>query len=168
MVNSPNPVDDESHSLDKDSASYTERLVVLLETKLDLVESLHTLSCSQNSLVSSQDVSVTLGLIARRDVLVDQLVQVQSQLQTYQGEDPEERIWQSEDRRAYCRDIASKVEQLIKEILRLDEETLQTMCHQRDLVAAELQHGLDSNSAQRAYTSGDALQQPSVLDISDL
>lgn len=168
MINSPNPVDDEASAFDKDSVSYTERLVVLLETKLDLVESLYTLSCSQNSLVSNQDVSVTLGLIARRDVIVDQLIQVQSHLQTYQGEDPEQRVWQSEARRIYCRDVASKVEQLIKEILRLDENTLETMCHQRDLVAAELQHGLDSNLAQRAYTSGDALQQPSVLDICDL
>ncbi|MFO0939254.1 MAG: hypothetical protein U0930_00660 [Pirellulales bacterium] len=168
MVNSPNQAKDEAFSFNKDSISYTERLTILLETKLDLVESLYTLSCSQNSLVANQDVSVTLGLIARRDVIVDQLLQVQSQLQTYQGEDPEQRVWQSEARRVHCRDVASRVEQMIKEILRLDEHTLETMCHQRDLVAAELQHGLDSNLAQRAYTSGDALQQPSVLDICDL
>lgn len=168
MATTPIQLDDENTINDRDSVAYTERLVALLETKLDLVESLHTLSSSQNCLSPSQDVSANLGLIARRDVIVDQLIHVQSQLQTYQGEDPEIRIWRDEHRRTHCRDVASRVESLIKEIIRLDEQTLQTMCQQRDLVATQLQYGADSNLAQRAYTSGDALQQPSVLDVSDL
>lgn len=159
--------DNGQSTIDKSSTDYTERLLALMECKLALVESLHMVSTSHRAISLGEDVSVTLGVIARRDAIVDQLLEVQLEMRTYQGDDPEQRVWVSPDRRQRCRSIAAKIDQVIKEVIQLDSQTLDAMCQQRDSIAAELRHGLDSNLTQQAYAANDTLQ-PSLLDISDL
>jgi hypothetical protein len=159
--------DSQFDSVDRSSSDYTDRLLTLMTVKLELVESLYALSASQQALLPGEDVSSLLGVIARRETLIDQLSQVQHQLQPYQVDDPERRVWCSPDRRDTCLKVVGKIEKLMKEVLRLDGQTLDAMCQQRDTIAAELRHGLDSNLAERAYAPNDSLQQ-SVLDINDL
>lgn len=160
-------IDGRLNPIDKASSDYTDRLLALMTVKLELVASLHSLSASQQALLPNEDLSSFLGVIARRETLIDQLSRVQLELQTYQADDPEQRVWGSSDRRDHCRQLVDKIEALMNEVIRLDGEALEQMCQQRDIIAAELRYGLDSTLAHGAYTSSDRLQH-SVLDINDL
>jgi hypothetical protein len=128
---------------------------------------LYSLSTSQQALLPGEDVSTLLGVIARRETLIDQLSQVERQLHPYQSDDPDRRVWCSPDRRNTCRQLVARIESLMQEVLRLDGQTLDAMCQKRDLIAAEMRHGLDSSMAEQAYLSSDALQE-CVLDVNDL
>lgn len=154
-------------SIDKQSVEYTDRLLELVQRKLELVESLHQLSVSQRDQSIQVDASVTLGLVVRRDSLVDQLLDVQSQLHVYRDDDPERRQWSSAELRQQCRKLVTKIDAKLQEVLLLDQQTLNSMSQHRDSIAAELRHDVDSNLAQQAYTANQSLQ-PSVLDIGDL
>ncbi len=160
-------IDDPVSQLDRSTSDYTDRLLTLMTVKLELVESLYALSASQNALLPGEDVSSLLGVIARRETLIDQLSHVQQELEPYQTDDPDQRIWRTSDRRDTCRQVVGKIEKLLKEVLRLDGQTLDTMCQRRDIIAAELRYGQDSNLTERAYATSESLQQ-SVLDINDL
>ena len=166
-MHDPIHLDHPIESVDKFTTDYTDRLLSLLTTKLELVESLHTLSVSQAAITPGEDVSTLLRVIARRESLLDQLLLVQDQLQIYQADDPDQRTWSSPVHRDSCRQVKARIETLMKSILHLDAQTLETMCQQRDIIAAELQHGMDSNLVERAYASNESLQQ-SVLDVNDL
>lgn len=167
MNQSINRVDAYEGQLDKSSSDYTDRLLALMTVKLELVESLYALSASQQALLPGEDVSSLLGVIARRETLIDQLSHVQHELNPYQADDPNQRVWRTADRRDTCRQVIDRIEQLMREVLRMDGQTLVEMCEKRDILAAELRHGLDSNLTERAYADSEALQH-SVLDINNL
>jgi hypothetical protein len=157
----------EGIAIDPNSSTYTERLFRLINAKLQLVESLHTLSKSQAALNPHDSMDTILGLIGRRDTIMDQIQTIQLQLREYQADDPERRTWISSERREECRRLSNQIQNLIQEILRWDGQALESMQHQRDAVANELRNGMDLQLAQRAYESFHD-NAPSIIDVADL
>lgn len=155
-------------SIDVRSSEYTNRLRSLLESKLDLVNQLHELSMAQQSLSSTEEVDAMMGMIARRDGLMDHLLQVQQQLLPYRTDDPNGRLWQSIEAREHCQRLLVRIEQLVQSVIKIDEQTLQRMCDYRDSLALELRQGADLSMLQNAYAPSNETLQATVLDINDL
>ncbi len=145
----------------------TTRLLSLIERRYDLIRDLVVLTDTQALVSTSEDASTTLGILARKDTLIDQLRQINTHLEPYRGEDPNQRVWPSRQHRQRCQEIAEQSDQLLKEIIEMDEQTIQAMQRSRDAVSAQLRCVEDSLSAQRAYSAERQLSE-SVLDVSDL
>jgi hypothetical protein len=157
----------QTDQLDPSSTAYTTRLLALIESRHRLVSDLLTLATSQGQVSFTEELPTILGLLARKEGLVDELQQLQCDLSIYAYDEPEARVWESTQQRARCQQLADATEQLFKKILELDAATLVAMHQHRDAIAAQLQYGQDTTLTASAYTAGSQLAE-SLLDIPNL
>lgn len=153
-----------SFTHESDPCAYTQTLVACMEQRLELLEALKALSDVQASVADEADVNTTLGILARKQALLDELNEVQQRLEPYLHDDPEQRVWPSQERRAYCQRIADQGQRWLQATLQIEQITLDKVSSRRDAVAAQLRDGQDSILAQNAYQS-DQLFGSSTLDI---
>jgi len=153
--------------LDPNSTDYTERLLQCMQQRLELLQALVGLTNAEREASDNDDIDVTLGLLARKQGLIDDLVDVQSSLQPFMHDDPEARVWSSPERREECRRLADAGGQLLLRILQLDQTAIEQLTSKRDAVAAQLRDGQDSILARTAYTA-DSVFQEGTLDVQDL
>lgn len=154
-------------SPDPATIEYTELLLECMQTRLDLLRSIKHLGSPQADALGTTDINVTLGILARKQGLLDELAAVNERLQPYFNDEPDQRVWQSEQRREECRRIADDGNKLLHETINADQAALEEVNNRRQIVAAQLQEGKDSIIAHSAYTAGEALERSS-LDIADL
>lgn len=131
--------------------SRTEKLFSLMEAKRTLLAELRTLAVMQGEAIDKQDVTELLNLLARKQGLMDRLMAIQQNLLDFQGEDPDSRIWSSEERRRTCQEIKRLCDQWIQEILVMEQRAAESMTAQRDAVAGQLLQASDSMRLSRAY-----------------
>lgn len=145
----------------------TEILLECLRQRREVLLALRNLTDAQRNPARGGDASITLGILGRKEGLLDELSRIHEQLRPFREEDPDQRVWASPDRRRECQRIADEGQQLLQEILRTEETTLYEVTTQRDAIAAQLRNGTDSILANNAYTAGDALNESS-LDLNNL
>ena len=146
---------------------YTDLLLDCMQERCDLLEALKTLAESQANAAGHTEIDLTLGLLGRKQALLEELADVQLRLKPYFNDDPEQRVWKSAEHRQRCRRLADQCQRLLQETMQLEQDALQEMTLRRDAVAAQLQDGKDSILAHTAYMADSFLGQ-SALDISDL
>ena len=140
--------------LDPKSTEYTERLLHCMESRLALLRSMQALGRAQAEAAVGNDINVTLGVLARKQALLEDLAEINERLVPYFEDDPEERVWSSPDRRDLCREIASECQRLLQIAIQVDRTTVEEISNRRDAIAAQLQDGSDSILAHTAYTAG--------------
>ncbi|MFN6129753.1 MAG: hypothetical protein ACK6DC_11725 [Planctomycetota bacterium] len=129
----------------------TEQLFSLMDAKRMLLAELRGLSVSQAEAIDKQDVSELLALLARKQAMMDRLMIVQQQMLSFQGEDPETRVWSNPERRRACQEIKRLCDQWIQEILVMEQRATESMTAQRDTIAGHLLQSADSMRLARAY-----------------
>ncbi|MBU6236676.1 MAG: hypothetical protein KGQ51_02535 [Planctomycetes bacterium] len=145
------PVEITDPTTDAQPFARTEQLFALMEAKHSVLADLRTLAMTQSEAIDKQDISELLNLLARKQVLMDRLMTLQQRMVTFQGEDPELRIWSSQDRRKACQEIKRTCDQWIQEILVMEQRAAEEMTAQRDAVAGQLLQVSDSMRLSRAY-----------------
>ena len=153
--------------VDTNSTEGTQLLLQCMRQRRDLLQALRVLSDSQTAAAQNSDVSVTLGILSRKEVLLEELALIREQLRPFHHDDPEQRHWSSPAARRECQQLADEGDRLLNETMRIEEITLAEVSGQRDAIAAQLQNGKDSILAHNAYTAGEQLDESS-LDLSDL
>lgn len=163
MTNSPATV----ATIDRQSTQYTERLLTLMEKRRSVLLALQALGRSQAEAATDSDMNATLGILARKQTLLEELVAVAAELEPYLLDAADERNWDSAEKRALCRQIADDGNRLLQETIQREQTTIDALSLRRDAIAAQLQDGKDSTLARNAYASNSVLQQ-GELDIQDL
>ncbi|MFO0013300.1 MAG: hypothetical protein ACK553_11195 [Planctomycetota bacterium] len=138
-------------TVERDPYARTEQLFALMEAKQVVLAELRTLATLQSEAIDKQDIAELLNLLARKQGLMDRLMLLQQQLLSFQGEDPESRVWSSAERRRACQDIKRLCDQWIQEILVMEQRAADCMTAQRDAVAGQLLQSADSMRLTRAY-----------------
>jgi hypothetical protein len=146
----------------------TSELFDLVTRRFQLAQSLKSLSLTQLETVDQSDGAALLGIIARREGIVDQLSAIQQALLPFANDDPEQRTWTSPEQRALCQQQATETDQLLRDIMQMDNRTLQLMCERRDALASELSSAVDSVLTESAYNFDNQEASPSVLDVGGL
>ena len=146
---------------------YTDFLLQCMQVRCELLQGLKTLAESQAIAASHTEIDSTLGLLGRKQTLLEELAVVQQDMRPYFHDDPEQRVWKSAEHRQRCRQLSELGQRLLQETMHLEQEALQELTSRRDAVAAQLQNGRDSILAHSAYMA-DSLLGESTLDISDL
>ena len=113
-----------SESSDPQSTQYTEFLLHCLQERLKLLKAIRSLSDSQSQAALHGDVEVTLGLLARKQSLLEELSVLQSRLQPYHMDNPEDRVWLSAERRVYCQQISEECRHLLNQAMQLEQSAL--------------------------------------------
>lgn len=154
-------------SPDPGSVEYTENLLSCMQERLGILQALRTLADSQATAAHAGDIDVALGHLSRKQGLLEDLQALQHRLSPYFQDAPDERVWQSSQRRQQCRQVVEAGKRLLQETLQLEKNCIDELTSRREAVAAQLQDGQDSILARTAYTADNLLVQ-STLDIDDL
>jgi hypothetical protein len=129
----------------------TDRLALLAEQKLQLLEHLRELTLAQQALVSEQRVEELLTFLSRKNETLEDLRILQQEIAQFQDQQPEDRVWRSNDLRVRCRQNFRRCELLLAELLAMEETSMNELSQRRDLVAQQLQQYTTADAIHDAY-----------------
>lgn len=142
----------------------TEHLRSLLEQRLQALEGLLQIALHQSTCLDNENAEQLLSIVARKQPLIDQLLQVQADIQPHLAIDSELRTWSDPNDRAYCQRLATTGNEAHQSLIQIESQLLEHMQANRDAIAAQLQNGRDASLAASAYADAQ-VNQSSVLDF---
>jgi hypothetical protein len=105
-----------------------------------------------------------MKLLAAKQNLLNQLQHVEHQLDPFRHQDPDGRQWSSPQRRQQTRDMATRCESLLNEIMLVEKQCEGELIVRRDAAAIRLQGIHTVTQATNAYLSNTPAH--SQLDLS--
>ena len=143
----------------------TDKLAKLIGQKHEILVQIHGLLERQAQLVQESDMTRLLSLLAAKQRFIDQLQAVETKLNPFRNEDPEERQWSSAEFRQRVRSIAESNEQLLEKIVEQERSCESLLRQRRDDAAVRLQGMHDATAARAAYVNLGA-SHPQQIDLS--
>ncbi len=142
----------------------TEILAGLINKKYEVLSLLRQLARAQVNVVRDGDMTRLMKLLATKQDLLNQLQSVERDIDPFRNQDPESRQWRSPQRRQQVRDMTTRCESLLNEIMLVEKQCESELVVRRDAAANRLQGIHSVTQATDAYLSnGPALSQ---LDLS--
>ena len=133
----------------------TERLYQFIETKLHLLTEMRDMAIAQSDFVAQHDMTGLMTLLSRKQMLMESLQQVQTQLQPFQSQDPEARVWADALKRKRCQVMIAQCDTIVQNLIVMENHSLDNMTVQKELVVAQLQQNIDASTLQHAYHASD-------------
>ncbi|MBC8354129.1 MAG: hypothetical protein H8E66_19225 [Planctomycetes bacterium] len=142
----------------------TELLASLIDKKYAILSSLRQLARAQGKIVQDGDMTRLMKLLATKQNLLTQLQHIERQLDPFRSQDPDSRKWRSPERRQQTRDMATRCESLLSEIMLVEKQCEGELVVRRDAAATRLQGIHSVTQATDAYLSNGPAH--SQLDLS--
>lgn len=131
----------------------TEVLAGLIDNKYEVLSALRQLARAQVAIVRDGDMTRLMKLLATKQDLLHRLQQVERQIDPFRGQDPESRQWSSPRRRQQVRDMTTRCESLLNEIMLVEKQCEGELVVRRDAAATRLQGIHSVTQATDAYLS---------------
>ncbi len=144
----------------------TQQLSALMERQLNVLTALKTLAVQQVECLGADHVELLLSLIARKQPLIDEFLQIHADLRPFQDQDPDKRVWIESKARTRCRELLDGCNKLQQEIMRLESHALDELELNRNAIAAQLQDCRDASLASSAYLT-DSILTESSFDLTN-
>lgn len=125
---------------------------------------LRQLARAQVNIVHDGDTTRLMKLLATKQNLLNQLKQLEQQLDPFRDQDPDSRRWRSQECREQARDMATRCESLLSEIMLIEKQCEGELILRRDTAATRLQGIHSVTQATDAYLSDGPVH--SQLDLS--
>ena len=129
----------------------SEHLFQLVGQKLERLELLHAYSGNQMQYVESEDMSAILEILAAKQRLLIEIEGIDRQITGYHVDDPEERVWPTQDMRVQCREKISQSDRLVREMLEYDRIATERLTEKKSVAKQQLQQFVDTAHAQGVY-----------------
>jgi len=144
----------------------TQQLSALMERQLNVLSALKMLAVQQAECLGADHVELLLSLIARKQPLIEEFLQIHAELKPFRDEDPDTRVWSDNKDRARCQELLESCNKLHQEIMRLESHALGELELNRNAIAAQLQDCRDATLASSAYLT-DSILAESSLDLTN-
>jgi hypothetical protein len=149
----------------KMSGSDTDQLADLMAQKHDCLRNLCDLGRQQLELIGAGDLERLLKLLSAKQRLLVTLQTVETALDPFRDQLPEDRRWASAERREECAALATQCERLLGEIVQQERQSETRLVQHRDQAATRLEGAHVASEARGAYTA-DFNDSPGQLDLS--
>lgn len=149
--------------LDAAGTEYTDVLFDCMQKRVALARNLWQLNEAQSVAALASETDALMGILARKQGLLDALAEIQTKLQPYLSDDPDARCWSSQQRREECRINSEESQRLLADLMRAEQSTLDEVTARREAIGALLRDGMDAISTRDAYSQ--AGQSGSRLNI---
>jgi len=153
-----------SIGVDIDSPAACARLERLFEEQAGLCERLWELAQRQGELVASQQSDAVLGVLAERQVLVDAVVGLSSQLEPFRRSWDRVRAGLDADRRERIRKLTDRIDDLLGQIDARDRADGELLSQRRATATEGLTTVRQGRGALSAYSSGSGGSSPRYQD----
>jgi hypothetical protein len=144
----------------------TQQLSALMERQLNVLSALRMLAVQQSECLGVDQVELLLSLIARKQPLIEEFLQIHAELKPFRDQDPDLRVWAGAVDRTRCRELLESCNKLHQEIVRLESHALGELELNRNAIAAQLQDCRDATLASTAYLTDSILAEGS-LDLTN-
>ncbi len=144
----------------------TEKLAELIHKKHQVLVQLRDIGHRQTDLVSSGDTASLLKLLAAKQQLITALQSLERDLTPCYSEDPERRVWRTQEDRARCAQQSAECNVLLKEVVQLEKQGAERMTIRRNEVAEQLQQVHAAAQVRSAYQA--QRRPPSLGGLPDL
>ncbi|MDA7979132.1 MAG: hypothetical protein MPJ50_10240 [Pirellulales bacterium] len=135
------------------SATTSERLLQLAQTRRDCLLRVSRYGAGQIALIEQGDMGRLLTLLAEKSRELETLTQVDEQLKPFRDLPLKSHDWSSEQDRADCRKLLDESEAIMKEILAQEKESETKLAARRTDVSQQLQTLQGANQASTAYAN---------------
>lgn len=142
----------------------TENLAGLIDKKYEVLSLLRQLARAQVNIVRDGNMTRLMKLLATKQDLLNQLQSVEREIDPFRNQDPESRRWHSPERRQQVRDMTTRCDSLLNEIMLVERQCEGEMVVRRDAAATRLQGIHSVTQATDAYLSNGPAS--SQLDLS--
>ncbi len=129
----------------------TDELAELIANKREVLEQLRQLARHQGDLIAAGELPKLMSVLAAKDALLRQLLDLEQQLNPFRQEDPEQRVWRDSEARRRCQLVAARCDSLLSELMLLEKQGEQDLCRRRDETAQQLQGMHAAGEARQAY-----------------
>ena len=129
----------------------TENLADLIDKRYRCLTQLRDLGKKQSELIQAGDMTPLLRLITAKNQLIAALQSIEQGLAPYHNQDPDARVWHSDEAKVRSKQLAAACQQLLDEVMNLERQNEQEMIARRDQVASQLQAAQAAGNARGAY-----------------
>jgi flagellar biosynthesis/type III secretory pathway chaperone len=142
----------------------TDVLAELIDQKYEVLSLLRQLARAQVTIIQDSDMTRLMKLLATKQNLLNQLQDLERQLDPYRDQDPDSRQWRSPEHRQQTRDMATRCESLLNELMLIEKQCEGDLVVRRDAASTQLQGVHNVTQATNAYLSNGPTH--SQLDLS--
>jgi len=130
---------------------WAQTLLELLDEQREIYRDLSQLSDEQSNLVAEGDAESLLGLLGRRQALIDRLVQINARIEPFKQQWPD--LWNEldDELRESVRQRIDEVKALLDHIIDQDERDRVALASHRSSVSRQLDHLNRGAAVNRAY-----------------
>ena len=131
----------------------TAQLAALINQKQDVLKQLRQVSRHQLDLIETSDMDRLIRALATKQKLLTELQRIETDLDPFRDDDPDQRVWVSAEARRLCRQTADRCASVLQEVMLLEKHGQTALQERRDRVVSRLdgiQHGAAAN---RAYSN---------------
>lgn len=136
--------------MDADFA-YTDLLADLIAQRLGTLDELVKLARRQRELAHEGSLVGVVEALSAKQPAVDRLLAIEQSLNDYRQDDPETRVWRSEELRARTRRMSELSQPLLAETLAIETECERLLTAMKDDVAEQLGTNQGADVARRGY-----------------
>ena len=129
----------------------SEHLFQLIGQKLERLEQLHACSGNQAQYVEAEDMGAILEILAAKQRLLIEIEGIDRRIAEYHVDDPEERVWPTQEMRVQCRGKIARCDRLVRETLEYDRIAAERLTEKTSAAKRQLQQFVDTAHVQGAY-----------------
>ena len=129
----------------------TDLLANLIDQKHAVLLQLRELSQRQLHLIDENNMSDLLSLLSAKQTLLTQLQRVESQLNPFRQQDPEQRVWRAPADRRRCAETAAASRGVLDEIMEMEKQGEGRLRENRDRTANKLERVHQGGEVRSAY-----------------
>lgn len=135
------------------TGSETDLLSELIHQKYDCLTQLRDMGRKQLELAREGSMTHLLDVLSAKQRVLLELQRIESRLEPFRNQDPENRTWRTKDARQRCAQELAQCKLLFGEILAQEKESEQELTRRRDETATQLQGVRLAHHARGAYTA---------------
>ena len=129
----------------------SEHLFQLVGQKLERLQQLHACSGNQMQYVETEDMGAILEILAAKQRLLIEIEGIDRQIAGYHVDDPEERVWPTDEMREQCREKISQCDRLVREMLEYDQIATERLAEKKSTAKQQLQQFVNTAHVQGVY-----------------
>ena len=105
----------------------------------------------QHQIAQQNELGRLVSLLAAKQKAIQRLQEIDRNLAPFQNQDPESRVWSSQEQRDECRRIAKECPRLLAEIMKLEQIAEETLTAQREMISQQVEQSTTRSQAATAY-----------------
>ena len=129
----------------------TQQLYDLICQQREVLLELKHFAEVQHRIVQQNELGKLVSLLASKQKAIQRLQEIDRNLAPFQSQDPESRVWSSEEQRDECRRIAKECPRLLAEVMKLEQIAEETLTAQRETISQQVDQSTTRSQAATAY-----------------